>query len=164
MEDMASWPVILGLYLSGILLIVLELFLPTGGITGIIGLGAIGVGIYSAYLISPGAALFSVIGVVLALPVAVAFVVKYWHKTPAGRLMSPENPELTPDDRMPVSELTELLGATGKSVTMLRPVGTCEFNGKRIECKAEYGMIEAGTEVTAVRLIDRTVVVRASNQ
>jgi len=52
------------------------------------------------------------------------------------------------------------VGTTGQAMTPLRPVGICRFGDRRVECKAEYGMIGKGTEVVAIRLIDRTVLVR----
>ena len=61
---------------------------------------------------------------------------------------------------MPVEHMQVLVGSVGRSLTPLRPVGTCIFEGRRVECKAEYGMIDKGVSVQAIRLIDRTLAVR----
>jgi membrane-bound ClpP family serine protease len=37
-------------------------------------------------------------------------------------------------------------------LTPLRPVGICEFSGKRIECVAESGYVEKGTPVEVIRV------------
>jgi membrane-bound serine protease (ClpP class) len=42
------------------------------------------------------------------------------------------------------------VGTTGKSLTELRPVGTCLLDGKRQECLSESGVIEPGVQVKVV--------------
>ncbi len=93
----------------------------------------------------------AILACMVILP-ALAFVaIKYWHRTPIGKLISPPNPQLTVDDiGVPVEELQQLIGQTGRTVSALRPVGICEFNGKRVSCIAESGMVEAGVSVEGI--------------
>jgi membrane-bound ClpP family serine protease len=77
-----------------------------------------------------------------------------------GRYISPPNPVLGEKDRMPVAELEQFVGRVGRTLTPLRPVGTCEFEGRRVECLAEYGMIERNVRVEGVRLVDRSLSVK----
>jgi hypothetical protein len=105
-----------------------------------------------------------VVGLVLLaiiLPTGLVISVRTWHRTPVGRRISPPNPRLTEADRLPVEELKLLIGRHGRSTTLLRPVGTCEFDGRRFECKAEQNVIGKDVEVEAIGLTDRTVIVRA---
>jgi len=71
------------------------------------------------------------------------------------------NPTLTPQDRLPVSDLAETAGPAGENLTLLRPVGTASStaSGSRVQ-RREYGVIAGGTEVEAISLSDRTIVVR----
>ena len=66
-------------------------------------------------------------------------------------MIAPPNPEVrASDSSVPVEEITALIGQTGRAVTTLRPVGICVFGGRRISCVAQFGMIEAESEVQGV--------------
>jgi len=157
---MADWLGICLLYLVGCVLLIVELFLPAHGLLGMLGLGMLGYGLYESYGKSEAVGLISLVVLAVLLPTGLVVAVKNWHRTPVGRRISPPNPQLTARDRMPIEQLEPLIGRVGRSLTLLRPVGTCLFDGQRVECTAEYGMIERNVEVQAVRLVDRTVSVR----
>ena len=71
--------------------------------------------------------------------------------TPIGRRIAPPNPKLTSaDTSIPIDELERHIGQLGRSISPLRPVGICEFSGRRISCVAEFGMVEAGVVVEAI--------------
>jgi membrane-bound serine protease (ClpP class) len=157
---MSDWITIASLYLVGIALLIIELFLPAHGLLGLVGVGILGFAVYETYIRSEMAGLVGLGAVAVLLPVGLVISVKFWHHTPVGRRISPPNPVLTELDRMPVEDLRKLVGTTGKTMTMLRPVGMCLFNGRRVECTSEQGVIETGVEVEAIRLVDRTLSVR----
>lgn len=146
------------LYAAGALVLFAELFVPSSGVLLILGLGLFGWGLYEAFMLSWGFGVMNAIMLMIVLPTGIILGIRNWHRTPIGRRMSPPNPELTEADRLPVHTV---LGTIGQSVTVLRPVGTCEFAGKRLECMAESGFIERGVKVEAIGLSDRTVLVRA---
>ncbi len=157
---MAEWLGI-SLYVTiGVVLLVLEFFLPAHGLIGVVGVGVLGYAIYLMFCESQTAGVIGLVSVIVGLPVLLVVSVKYWHRTPMGRYISPPNPVLTEQDRMPVAELERLVGRVGRTLTPLRPVGTCEFDGRRIECLAEYGMIERNVRVEGVRLVDRSLSVK----
>jgi len=157
---MTDWLGIGLLYLVGCSLLVIEIFLPAHGLLGLIGVGVLGFAVHRTYGMNELMGLVSLAVLAVLLPTGAIVAVKNWHRTPIGRRISPPNPQLTAADRMPVEDLKPLIGQTGLAVTLLRPVGTCEFAGRRVECKAEHGLIERNTAVKAIRLIDRTVCVR----
>jgi hypothetical protein len=45
-----------------------------------------------------------------------------------------------------------MIGQTGRCVSPLRPVGVCDFGGRRVSCLAEYGLIESGATVVGTRI------------
>ena len=157
---MSDWLWIILFFVVGIVLLILELFLPANGIIGLVGLGVIIYGLYMTYMVSAIAGLIGLIILMILLPTGLWFAVRYWHRTPLGRRISPPNPDLTPKDRMPVVGYDHLVGQVGLSITPLRPVGICEFDGRRIECLSEHGMIERNVKVIGVRLVDRSLSVR----
>jgi membrane-bound serine protease (ClpP class) len=58
------------------------------------------------------------------------------------------------------SNLSELLGAEGVALTTLRPAGTAEFNGKRVDVVTESEYIENGKPVIVTAVEGMRVVVR----
>lgn len=157
---MADWLGITLLYVVGCVLLISELFLPAHGLLGLVGLGLLGYGLYETFLVSQAAGLIGMVALVVMLPTGLIVAVRNWHRMPVGRRIIPPNPQLKAEDRMPVDDLRPLIGRLGRSLTPLRPVGTCVFDGQRVECTSEHGMIERNIEVEAVRLVDRTVSVR----
>jgi membrane-bound serine protease (ClpP class) len=145
------------LYLLGIALMIIEVFVPAHGLLGLVGLGIFAYSIYLTTAHSVELAIVATVAILILLPLGLIWSVKNWHRTPVGKRISPPNPMLTDNDRMPVEQASELIGQKGLTVTPLRPVGMCEFNGKRVECVAAFGMIEANVQVRGVRLVDRTL-------
>jgi membrane-bound ClpP family serine protease len=148
------------LFAAGVLMLISELFLPAGGLLGVAGVGVLVYGLVILFGISETAGLIGIVVLAVALPAGFIVAIRNWHRTPIGKRMSPDNPKITDQDRLPIERLESLVGKVGEALTTLRPVGTCEFDGERIECKAEYGMIERGSKVEALRRIDRTISVR----
>ncbi len=157
---MNEWMAISILYAIGVLLLLAEFFLPAHGIIGVGGVIMLAFGLYETYQLNETAGMICTIILLIMLPVSLVVAVKTWHYTPMGKLISPPNPIIDEDDRVPVEEYKMHIGQKGLAKTVLRPVGTCEFNGKRISCVAEYGMIEPGQEVEAVGIKNRTLTVR----
>lgn len=157
---MDEWAKIAIIYAIGIVVLLADIVVPSGGILAVIGLAVLAYGLFEVFQLSMTAGIVNAAILLVVLPAGFIFVIRNWQRTPFGRRISPPNPKLTAQDRLPISDLESLLGTTGKAMTFLRPVGICEFNGKRFECKAEYGVIAAGVEVEAVRLSDRSIVVR----
>jgi len=156
---MSEWIPIALLYLIGMALMIAELFLPAHGLLGLIGLALLGFGIYETYNRNEIAGLLGAAAAVVLLPIGLVISVKTWHRTPVGRRISPPNPVLTERDRMP-EDMKRFIGQVGRTATLLRPVGMCIFDGQRVECASEQGVIGPGVEVRAIQLVDRTLSVR----
>lgn len=63
---------------------------------------------------------------------------------------------------MPVAEKLSLIGASGISVTPLRPAGTAAIGGERIDVVTEGGFIDAQTAISVVKVEGGRVVVKES--
>jgi len=158
---MPDWLGIVLLYLICTAILVAEIFIPSHGVLSLVAFGILGFAVYETFLISGVLGLISLSALVILIPTSVLFVVKTWHRTPIGKRICPPNPQLGEKDRMPVENLKAVIGQRGRTVTLLRPVGTCDFQGRRLECKAEQGVIQKDVEVEAIGLTDRTLVVRS---
>ncbi len=148
------------LYTAAAVILVAELFIPSHGVFGLVGLAILTYALYATFAISSTAGFIATAAMVVILPVSFVIAIKTWHSTPIGKRISPPNPELKEEDRLPLATLRDVVGQRGRAVTLLRPVGTCDFQGRRLECKAEQNVIQKGAEVEAIGLVDRTIVVR----
>ncbi len=158
--------VVILLFGLGILVLVAEIFIPSYGVLCIAGLGFLAYAVYRAYIdISSTAGHALVAATIILVPTLALIAVKTFHRTPWGKKLAPPNPIAEAKDFAPQHEaLKQYVGLSGKAITPLRPVGTCMFDGDRVNCVAESGMIENDTEIEAVGIRGREVEVRLSRK
>ena len=159
MSDVA---ILVLLYAAGVLLLVAEIFIPSHGVLSVAGVGFLVAAVIKTFSYGGReAGTVAVFACVVFVPAFAFVAIKYWHRTPIGRRISPPNPVLTADDTsVPVEEMSRLIGQTGHSLSPLRPVGICEFGGRRISCVAEFGMIDKGVTVEGVRILGSNLAVQ----
>ncbi len=149
---MSDGSIIAILFMVGAVVLFAELLLPSFGMLTAIAIGCFVGGIvltFQAY--GQAAGLLAAVSCVFGLPVCGVIAMRVWPKTWLGKMIIPPNPVLTDaDTSVPVVELSKLVGKTGRSLSPLRPVGICEFDGHRISCVAESGLVDTGTVVQGV--------------
>ncbi len=144
-----------GLLMAGILLIILELFVP-GGVLGIIGVGMLIGGSYLAFHLpvdNPDLWGFGAVAVstVSASVVAIAFV----RSSYARKLVLAE--EIS--SRSAPEGLSELAGKEGTAHTDLRPSGLADIGGKRVDVVADCAFIPRGSAVKVKKVEGARVLV-----
>lgn len=145
------------LLIIGIALILLETVLP-GMIAGLIGFGCLVTGVALAYArFGPSTGNLVLLGVVTVLVVLAVLWVRFFPNSRMGQMFV---------SRRTVGNLgverPELLGQSGTAVSNLRPSGTAQINGKRVDVVTEGPMIERGAAVRVVAVEGLRVVVRAA--
>lgn len=142
------------LSILGVAMLVAELLLPTHGLLGVLGVCSIFVSIGVCFVINRWLGLGVFMAVLAASPLVGAAFVKYWPRMLVGRklVLQPTSQQRPP--------LAAQIGQTGVTVSDLRPMGECEFDGQRMEAISEYGLIGAGQRVRVVSINDRRPVVR----
>ena len=145
----------------GFLLLVGELFFTSGTLL-VLALTAIAAGVGLAFYHGSTTGLFTLLGVMIALPVFGGFLARYWPKTRFGRRMVLAAPdEDATIASMPVNlELERLRGRFGRALSDLRPSGVCDFDGWRVDTITEGMMVEAGQWVRCVDVRAGKVIVR----
>jgi membrane-bound serine protease (ClpP class) len=140
----------------GVFLLVTEILVPTGGILVAAALlfFALGVGTILYY----GSTLEGVVaigGLAVGLPAAAFAATAAWRRMSLDTVLdeAPVAPVVAP-------ETGELKGRTGKTVSPLRPSGTVEFDGKRVDAMTEGTMLDAGVWVRCVEVRRGQVIVR----
>ncbi len=91
-------------------------------------------------------------------PLIGAWLVHFWPRTRMGRELVLPSADKIP---RPLEPLPVQIGQTGLAVSELRPMGTCEFAGQRIEAISELGIIPRGKQIRVVNIINRRPTVRA---
>lgn len=163
-EEMLFWG--LGLLAASLLLVIIEVFVPSGGLISLLATGCAIGGVYCLFQYSTTWGLAGILAVLVLGPTTFAFALKIWPSTPIGRKMLGEKPpEMVEAERM--QELRErerslaLVGAEGVVRTDLRPVGSIEIDGTRLEALAETALIKAGTRVRVTSVDGKQIKVRA---
>lgn len=138
-----------------IFLIALELIVPSGGILALTS-GAALIGSITAFFMHDATAgLVALTSVAILGPLAAWFGWKWWSDTAmAQKLVLHEHDPDVDDVR------ASLLHATGTAESDLRPVGVVRIDDQRHDALAEYGVIENGTEIIVVKVLDNQLKVR----
>ena len=153
---------ILLLIAAAALLLVGDLFLPSGGIMSVLGVGMLLTAVIVCFTINRWLGLGVLFGGVVASPFVATGMVRAWQRTPTGRRMVLTHSAPTPPP--PVIGV----GAVGTTLSALRPMGECEFHVPAahgtaeivIECRSEFGELPAGTPVRVTHYKDGLATVR----
>jgi membrane-bound ClpP family serine protease len=146
---------------AGFLLMLAELFIPSGGILGVLSLAGIGVGVALTFQYSARVGLFTLIGVFIALPILVSVLLPYWPRTPIGRRLVISAPEAEDAGDHPAQkDLESLRGSVGKALSSLRPAGVVDFDGRRVDALTEGMMVDPGQLVRCIDVRAGKLVVR----
>lgn len=161
----AGWAPVL-LVLAGVVLLCVELFvLPGFGVAGLLGLVAMVLGGIIALVGPFPQPVDFAIAAAAVLSSATLMGVALWgvmQRLRAGRDEAIFGGSL-PRERgyLSAPHRPELEGALGTAVTHLRPAGTAEVAGERLDVVAESGWIDAGTPVRILHAEGYRHVVRA---
>jgi len=152
MEDAA---IIWGVLLVALALVLLfaEFFIPSGGLLGILASAALVGGIVLLFYHDTTVGLIGSIAALLALPFLIGLGLRLLPSTPFYKLLTlseRQQPQDTASGRKVSQNGTVTVGDAGTSVTELRPVGTCQINGQRVECLAERSIIQPGRPVRVI--------------
>ncbi len=159
----------IGLLGVGVLLIVLEAFVPSGGILGLAALGSAIAGIVFLFKYDTLWGAIGLLGTVILGPMAFLWAVELLPNTPLGRLMlGPTNEEiaqqLAESSKSQLAGRDELLGATGIALTDMRPSGIIEIDGTRHDAIAIGGIIDRDEPVRVIKVDGLTIEVRKGEQ
>ncbi len=155
----AHWGLIV-LFIVGIILLALELFVVPGfGITGIGGIIAIFASLYF-FFPNPSIA-FGVLATVLVFSIVTLIILikffgvsKMWKNISLGESQSNESGYTSHSNQK------DLLNKMGTALTHLRPAGTAEIEGQRIDVITAGDYIDKGQKVKIIKVEGSRVVVK----
>lgn len=173
----------LGLLGLAIILLILELFIPSAGALSVMtGVSAVAsIASMFVYDTTWGGIYLAVI--CAGSPIAVVLIFKVWSKTPIARRMilhqeadgqkkpvddddhGSANPSVSTAGSAAKSmsrQLAPFIGRSGVAATTLRPVGFIRIDGARMEALAESGFVSEGASITVIDVLEGQLKVRES--
>ena len=166
MDPMLVWG--LGLLAASVLLLFVEIFVPSGGViattAAIVGLA----GVVCLFLIKEGGSLWGVSGslmLVIVFPSAFVVWMKVLPNTSIGQKMigtisEDELAQRADREQKEHDELEALVGMEGVARSPLRPVGSILIAGQTRQALAEGVTIEAGERVRVTQIVNAQIKVR----
>jgi membrane-bound ClpP family serine protease len=159
-----AWAILL--LLVGCALVVLEVFIPSGGIIAILAaiafIGSIVIAFQQSSTTGPTIGFVFAAVTVFAVPTLIALAFKYWPKTPMGKAFLGELP--TDAEVLPEDARRALIGRVGVARSKMLPSGAVEIDGHVIDAVTQGQAIEPGTYVVIAEVRANRVVVRPAGK
>lgn len=155
------------LLIVALALVVLELFIPSGGVLGFLAAVAAVACVIVAFSGGPKLGLVMLVAVTVLVPAAVAMAVQWWPHTPIGRLVlntPPEDPDELLPDTEPYRGLRQLIGRVGKAESKMLPSGAVLIDGRSYDAISQGTPIDRGELVKVVDVRTNRIVVRPAGQ
>ena len=160
MNDSLLLPIIL--QLVGVVVIIAEIILPSGGILSIVALGVFG---YSLFIVFNEISMFIGFSFVAAdlilIPVLVIVGLKLLARSPVTLRKTLSRKEGVSSQS---SELESYVGTQGNAVTNLRPAGIAVINGKRVDVVTRGEYLEKDSAIVVAAVTGNQIIVRKKDE
>lgn len=160
MNDSLLLPIIL--QLVGVVVIIAEIILPSGGILSIVALGVFG---YSLFIVFNEISMtigFSFVAADLILiPVLVIVGLKLLARSPITLRKTLSRKEGVSSQS---SELESYVSTQGNAVTDLRPAGIAVINGKRVDVVTRGEYLEKDSAIIVTAVTGNQIIVRKKDE
>lgn len=135
-----------------VVVMVIELFLPSAGVLGFLAGGLVLASLFMAYRSSFLVGSIFLMAVLICLPILIYGLLQMWPHTPIGKRILLSEPDL--DQILPPSMFSnDLVGQIGISKTKMLPSGTIVVNRQKLDAVSSGFPIDANqaVKITAVR-------------
>ncbi|MDP6445538.1 MAG: NfeD family protein [Pirellulaceae bacterium] len=148
----------IALLLIGLFLVILELFIPSGGILSIGAAVCLVGSIVTAFFAGPRAGVMMLTVNLIVTPLSLLLALKVWPHTPMGKSVMPDSP--TEEDVKVYDERAELVGRHGEVKTKMLPSGIVQIDGQSYDAVSESDPLEPNQIVEVVSVSGNRMVVR----
>jgi len=146
-------------------LLVAEVFIPSFGLLSLCSIACLVGGLTIFFRHSPTTGWIGTLVAVAMVPSLLLAAYKVLPKTRFGKRVILSPPVRDRGDAiMDTPELRQLIGREGRVLTTMRPVGMCEFDGRKVECVAEKGYVRRNNRVKVIRVEGTQVTVRVLDE
>lgn len=159
-----GWSILL--LVLGLVFLVLEFVIPSGGGLGVLCALSFLAAIILGFVAGPWTGMAVLTAVCVIVPLAVGAAVRWWPDTPIGKLMLVQRPrsaeEVLPET-VAYRGLKDLVGRRGLSKGLMMPGGSVVIDGKTYDAVSEGQPIEPRQPVIVVSVSTQRLVVRADS-
>lgn len=156
MKNTILLPIIL--QVVGVIVIIAEIILPSGGLLSVLAAGIFGYSLYIVFHdVSTSVGFFFVTADAILIPILVIVGLKLLAKSPATlrKTLSREDGVTSQS-----SELDKYIGMEGTAITDLRPAGTATINGKRVDVVSRGEYLDKDSEIVVSTITGNQIIVR----
>ncbi len=149
------------LQLIGIVVIIAEIILPSGGLLSLLAAGLFGYSLYLVFVeISSSAGMAFIMADLILIPILVYFGIKFLAKSPVTL-----QTQLSKADGVTSQseEDNAYLGRQGTAVTDLRPSGVARFDDERLDVVTQGEYLEKQTDIVVIAVQGNQIVVKAKD-
>ncbi len=161
--DPLYWSI--ALIACGLIVVVLEVFIPSAGVLGVLAAVLVVSGIAVGFVDSFQTGAVMLLVTSLLLPVLFVVMVKVWPNTPIGRLILVQPPKS--EDVIPVNEhldaIKKLVNKVGYAKSKMLPSGIIAIDGVQYDAVSEGFAIEAGEPVKVIEIRSNRIYVQPYN-
>jgi membrane-bound serine protease (ClpP class) len=146
------------LQLAGVVVIIAEIIIPSGGLISVVALILFGYSLFVVFQeVSVAIGIFFVIADIITIPVLVLTGLKLLAKSPVTlkRELSSATGVTSQS-----SELDNYLGLTGTATCNLHPAGTAFINNRRVDVVSRGEYIEKGSAIVVSAVTGNQIIVR----
>ncbi len=147
------------LILVGCTLVIAELMFPSFGMLGILAATSFLVGILKAFAISSKSGYIAVGGVCLAVPLGIWIGLTLLQNTRLGNRLLMKGPPPEQNSAAATPDLARLVGATGRTVTPMRPAGIVQIGNQRVDAVSDGSFLESDRPIRVTHVEGNRVVV-----
>lgn len=154
------------LFILGIALVVIEMVMPGIGVAGILGIISLIAGVILAAQVVSATVLALIIAAVLLI-IAGMLVWLYKSATKGGRvskLLMLNTKTGREEGYSSTTATDDLLGLEGITTSLLRPAGTADFQGRKLDVVTDGEYIPKGTRVRIVQVEGFRIVVEKTDE
>jgi membrane-bound ClpP family serine protease len=160
MNDNLISPIIL--QLVGVVVVIAEIILPSGGILSIVAIGTFGYSLFMVFTeISTAVGIAFLAADLVLIPVLVIVGLKLLARSPVTLRKTLSRQEGVSSQP---SELDSYMNMNGTAVTDLRPAGTAVINGKRMDVVTRGEYIEKTAAIIVSAVTGNQIIVRKKDE
>ncbi len=156
MKSNLNLPILL--QLVGVIVIIAEIIIPSGGLLSLLAVGIFGYSLYIVFTgISTAAGIVFVTADIILIPVLVITGLKLVARSPVTlrKELSRAEGVVSQSD-----ELEKFMGLEGTALTDLHPSGVADINGKRVDVVSRGEYIEKDSKIVVSSVRGNQIIVR----
>jgi membrane-bound serine protease (ClpP class) len=161
--ELIFWAIVL--LLLGLSVMILEVFVPSGGVLSFLAVSLIVAAVVVAFMDSFQSGTIMLLTVILCVPVVIWSAVQLWPHTPIGKLILTKRPA-HPDDVLPETVayrgLHDLIGKRGRAISKMLPGGMVMIAGQKYDALSNGLAIEMDQVVQVIDVRTNRIIVRPS--